>query len=113
MGPDSNIWPCFFKMKKIVFLIVSALLLFSCGKDKDKLTAEVYRLDGGYGYKIIYKDRILIKQTAIPSLPGNKKFCDSIDAVKVSNEVVKLLKSRKSPTITGSDLQRLKIKLKC
>lgn len=98
-------------MKKIFLLLAGLLFAASCSQKE--VTAQVYKINGGYAYKVIYKDRTLINQSAIPSVPGNKKFCDSLDAVKVSNEVIKLIKSRKTPTITKDDLSRLKIKLKC
>lgn len=88
-------------------------LLVSCNGKDDEVAAQVYRQDGGYGYKIIYRERVLINQGAIPAIPGGKKFCDSLDAVKVSNEVLERFKNRTTPTITADDLKRLKIKLKC
>lgn len=106
--------PVFFKkMKNLFILTVCIGFLVSCDGHKSDITMEVYRQEGGYGYKIIQKNRLLINQSIIPSVQGNRKFCDSIDAVKIGNEVIKMIKKHKTPVITTNDLQRLKIKLKC
>lgn len=100
----------FLNMKKGL-LILSTIACLSC--KRDNLELQVYKVDNGYGYEIIHKDRILIKQNSIPSVQGNKKFCDSIDAVKVGNRVIDLLRSNKIPVIKDKDLKKLNIKLKC
>lgn len=91
--------------------MVLATAAISCQKDGMKI--DVYKIDTGYGYKITQNGKILIKQNTIPSEPGGKKFCDSLDALKVGTEVMKLLHYDKVPAITGDDLNRLNIKLKC
>lgn len=97
-------------MRRIVFFI---FIMFSVSCKEEDFKAEVFAVGGGYGYHITKQGKILIRQESVPAEPGNKKFCDSLDALKVGNEVIKLLHKGKIPAITKDDLKRLDIKLKC
>jgi outer membrane protease len=100
---------------KLYYKIMPILVLAcSCNtKKKDELQSTVYPVENGYGYKIIHNNKVFINQAYIPSIEGNKVFCDSIDAAKTANFVKELIENRKSPTITKADLTALNIKTKC
>jgi Domain of unknown function (DUF4907) len=98
-------------MRKILLILLGAIVSTSC--TKDEMRVEAYKIETGYGYRITEHGKTMIQQGSIPSVPGNKKFCDSLDALRVGNEVIKLLRTGKIPAITADDLRRLNIKLKC
>ena len=100
-------------MKVLLKLVLVFIILTSCKEPREILTSEVYKIKNGYGYKIILKDKVIIKQNCIPAIQGNIPFCDSLDALKVSQIVIKKIKSKKMPSIQAEDLMKLKIKIKC
>jgi hypothetical protein len=99
---------------KMLIPAFSVLLLCSCSTHKDAdIRGEVYKSDNGYGYYIFAKNKLLVKQDFIPALQGEKKFCDSTDAAKVSRLVIHKINSKKMPAITIKELDSLNIKTKC
>jgi len=100
-------------MKVLLKLLLVFIILTSCKEREEILTSKVYKIKNGYGYKIIMKDKVIIKQNCIPAIQGNIPFCDSLDALKVSQIVIKKIKRKKMPSIQAEDLMKLKIKIKC
>lgn len=100
-------------MKVLLKLLLIFIILTSCKEPQESLTSEVYKIKNGYGYKIILKDKVIINQNCIPVIQGNNPFCDSLDALKISQIVIKKIKSKEMPTIDTEDLTKLKIKIKC
>lgn len=95
-------------------IIVLVVLACACGhKTTPPLQPAVYAVGCGFGYTISNNGKILIKQDAVPGVYGSAAFCDSLDAVKVSNLVVQKIGQKQSPSVTKQDLERLKIKTKC
>ncbi len=87
-----------------------------------KFTESNKQVNSGYTYKIIssvdstwcydiYKDnKLLIHQTSIPGLPGNKGFQYKSDAEKVAGLVIgKLEKGEMPPGVTQDELKKLKV----
>jgi hypothetical protein len=68
------------------------------------LKAEVYRVAGGWGYRVIAGDRIYIDQPFIPGMQGKKPFPDSKSALKAANTVKSKLIHHKRPALTREDL---------
>ena len=65
-----------------------------------------------YGYKILIKNRTLIKQLTIPGRPGTNGFKRRGDAEKVAQLIItKLSKGIMPPTVDEKELIKLKIKL--
>ncbi|MEO6358224.1 MAG: DUF4907 domain-containing protein [Ferruginibacter sp.] len=65
-----------------------------------------------YGYEILVKNKVLIHQTNIPGMPGNKGFENKSEAEKVARLVIKKLqKGMMPPTIEKRELDSLRIKL--
>ena len=65
-----------------------------------------------YGYKILIKNKTLIKQLTIPGRPGTNGFKRKEDATKVARLVIKKLdKGIMPPTVDEKELIKLKIKL--
>lgn len=100
-------------MKVLSKLLLVFIILTSCKEPRESLTSKVYKVKYGYGYKIILKDKVLINQNCIPAIQGNMPFCDSLDALKISQIVIEKIKKKEMPTIKTQDLMDLKIKIKC
>jgi hypothetical protein len=68
------------------------------------------QVTGGWGYELIYNDKILIHQEFIPAIPGKYAFQDRADAQKVGQlALIRLLQGHR-PIITIQDLDSLNIK---
>jgi len=72
---------------------------------------ESIKTTSGWGYTILYKDKIVIKQTIIPVISEAKSFSSEDDALKVAGLVVKKLHQNRSPSVTKNDLILLKIRM--
>lgn len=65
---------------------------------------------GTYGYEIYTAGKLLIRQLAVPAVPGNKGFQRKPDAEKVANLVVtKLSHGMMPPTVDKPELDKLHI----
>jgi hypothetical protein len=116
-------------MRNIVFFIF--FLSISCVSDTEKSlnTAEtsysvlegdvntsIYHVVpfsssfGGYGYKILSNEDVIISQESIPCISGLKGFQTEEDAIKVGMFVkTKLDSSIMPPSITVEDLKSLEV----
>lgn len=86
------------------------LFLVSCNDLGSKYSGKVYKLKGGYGYKIFINERLVIKQDCIPALKDKRPFSDSLPASNIMNLVLEKMKMSQNPTITEEDLANYKIK---
>lgn len=100
-------------IKRFGILAITLIAIVSCQKKDPTLQSSVHRTGNGFGYSIMVKNKILIKQDFIPGTEGNHIFCDSLDAEKVASSVLTKLKQKEMPTITPAELKALKIKTKC
>ncbi|QEC69221.1 DUF4907 domain-containing protein [Panacibacter ginsenosidivorans] len=63
-----------------------------------------------YGYDVYADGKLLIHQTSIPAMQGNKGFAAKTNAARVAELVIeKLHKGIMPPTITKEELQKLKV----
>lgn len=109
-GIETNSKSFLMMVYAVLFLLVLAVCLKEC--HVSPLESQVYRIKNGYGYTITKDGEFIVRQEFVP---GNKTkaFCDSIDAVKVSTEVMYRIFSGQPEQITEEDLIRLKVKTKC
>jgi len=107
---ESNSKPFLMMVYTVLSLMVVAICLKEC--HISPLESQVYRVKNGYGYTITKDGEFIVRQEYIP---GNKTkvFCDSIDAVKVSTEVMYRIFSGEPEQITEEDLIKLDVKTKC
>ena len=79
----------------------------------DRFTYTIIPLSGNsYGYEIYDGGKRLIRQSSIPTLPGNRGFANTSDAEKVAELVIlKLKRGEWPPRITKQELVDLKIPL--
>ena len=79
----------------------------------DRFTYTIIPLAGNsYGYEIYDGGKRLIRQSSIPTQPGNRGFANTSDAEKVAALVIlKLKRGEWPPRITKQELVDLKIPL--
>ena len=65
-----------------------------------------------YGYMIFINGDLVVEQTSMPGLPGNKGFERPEDAVKVAALVMdKIRKNEMPPSVTADEMKSLGIKI--
>jgi hypothetical protein len=99
------------KIRKILVFVLMVIQFTACVKNEKTFKTESFRTTSGYGYSIILKNKIIIRQSIIPVINDTKSFSTEGDALKVADLVVKKLNQNISPTVTKNDLILLKIKL--
>lgn len=63
-----------------------------------------------FGYDVYGDGKLIIHQTSIPAMSGNKGFATKADAVKVAELVIeKIRKGIMPPTVSKDELQKLKV----
>jgi hypothetical protein len=97
------------KMKFLKILVV-LLFLFSCTK-KEEYEVKSFPTNNGWGYTIAINNKIIIKQTVIPTISAKRSFNSEADALKVGNLVLKRIKQNLSPTVAKKDLFLLEISI--
>ncbi|TPG35561.1 DUF4907 domain-containing protein [Flavobacterium pectinovorum] len=98
------------KIQKNLLFLLLVLQFVACTKNETFKT-ESFKTKSGWGYTIVYKSKIIIKQSIIPVISDSKSFSTEDDALKVAHLVVEKLNQQISPTVTKNDLILLKIKL--
>jgi hypothetical protein len=79
-------------------------------------TDTVYRIipapGNTYGYEILVKNKVMIRQLNIPGKPGTKGFSKKHDAQKVAKLVIEKIKQGiMPPTVHSYEMEKLSIKL--
>lgn len=98
------------KIQKCILFIVLVLQFTACVKN-ETLKTNSFRTTSGWGYTIVFRDKIIIRQSVIPVINDTKSFASESDALKVAHLVIDKLNQNISPTVTKNDLILLKIKL--
>ncbi|MEJ4087116.1 DUF4907 domain-containing protein [Galbibacter orientalis] len=99
---------------KSYLLIISSLVLLSAFwifKKDELLSAKVIKVNNGYGYEVLYKENVIIKQEYIPAISYRKVFVSEADAWKVATLVKYKLKQREKPIIAIKDLDSLDVNI--
>ncbi len=95
---------------KFLKIIVVLLLLVSCKKPAE-FEVKSIKVNDGWGYSIGMNDKIMIKQTVIPTVSAQRSFKSEADALKVGNWVLERIKQNLSPTVAKKDLILLEISI--
>lgn len=95
---------------KFIKIVVVFLLFISC-ENKEQYLVRSFKSNNGWGYTIAINDKIVIRQTVIPTVSKQMSFKSEADAMKVGNLVRDRIKQNLSPTIAKKDLILLKIAL--
>jgi len=95
---------------KFLKILVVFLLFCSC-KDSGEYQVKSIKINDGWGYTISINNKIVIKQTVIPTASNQISFKTQSDALKVGNLVLERIKQNLSPTVTKNDLILLEISI--
>ena len=68
---------------------------------------DVYRVDKGWGYDIILKNKVYIHQPFIPAIEGKKPFPDKKSARRTGELVITKLKDHKPPAVSKEELKSI------
>jgi hypothetical protein len=94
-----------------LILLIPILTLFLSCKNNEEYLVNAYKINEEWGYCILKNNKIIIKQTTIPTFSTSVRFKSKNDALKVGHLVIDRIKNKLSPTITKKDLILLKIKI--
>jgi uncharacterized lipoprotein YehR (DUF1307 family) len=97
-------------IRKNLLLVILVLQFAACSNNQTFKT-QTFRTPSGWGYAIVYKGQIIIKQSVIPVINDSKSFATKEDAQKLAELVAKKLRKNISPTVNKNELILLKIKL--
>lgn len=90
-----------------LILVVIAVKFFTSNNKKTPsiYAIETFKIDEGWGYSILAKDKIIIRQDIIPSIRSKKHFKTKQDAFSCGEIVLEKLQKRKTPKVTLEDLK--------
>ncbi|MUH35686.1 DUF4907 domain-containing protein [Zobellia amurskyensis] len=105
------------KTKKIHFLLATLIMVVAyitfnysaVEANKVKPRLETIAVGEGYGYQILYEEKVLVKQEFIPAVQGERAFASKKEAKRVGDEVLKSIIKGEAPFVTISQLKDLKI----
>ena len=89
--------------------MVMLMLLGACQGKGDPLRYRAFSTTAGWGYEIALNGRTIIKQENIPVMNTNKGFDTREQAEGAARIVIGRLRKNELPSLTESDLQRLKV----
>jgi CxxC motif-containing protein len=95
---------------KLIKIIIVLFLLVSCKNNEEYLVKSI-KVKNGWGYTIALNNKIVIKQTVIPTVSKQMSFASEGDALKVGDLVLERIKQNLSPTVTKNDLILLEISI--
>jgi len=96
----------------LLFIILSAVVIFNVvriASQKEQNKVVTYKVEGGWGYRIIQGDRVTVEQPFIPLLPGKTPFPSRKSAGKTGKIVLERLQSQQIPVLTIQDLMELEL----
>lgn len=106
-------------MIPMVALMVPVVLLYLANRknethelSSEKIYSEVFKVNDGYGYRVIYNDKILIQQEYIPVISGKLPFDSYEDANNIATVVVNRITSGEDPKVEKKDLDDLGVFLR-
>ncbi|MEH6681726.1 MAG: DUF4907 domain-containing protein [Sediminicola sp.] len=100
----------------MALLILAAFLLINGVKKMEVsqragLRTEIFSGNGGYGYRIWARERLLLQQGFIPGISGNLPFRSPKEAQKVADFVKTRLEEHKDPRVLKADLEKMAINI--
>jgi hypothetical protein len=95
----------------IIAVITIFVVVVSFVTNSPQLDSKTFAVQGGFGYQIQVKDKIIIKQEYIPAVQGEIPFNSERDAQLVSKLVINKLLKKEDPVVTLNDLEKLNIEV--
>lgn len=68
---------------------------------------ELFKMNAGWGYRIVQNDTVFIKQEQIPAVEGYKYFQTSRDAEATAKLVIQKMKAHSLPMISVHELDSM------
>jgi hypothetical protein len=97
--------------KKILTGLALLLMLVGIGSvfnNRDHhYTVDVIKSEQGWGYNILFDNKLIIHQPYMPAGNGQVAFGDKYSARKIGGLVVKKLQNNQSPSITRDELHSI------
>ncbi len=104
-------------MKRVLILVgfIISVMIYSFFSvvPTEPISTTIFKVENGFGYMIVSKGKILIKQENIPTIQEQKPFCSEKDANKIANLVKKKMIHKESPSITLKELEQQEIHFDC
>jgi hypothetical protein len=93
----------------LLFVILGGIILFNVihivSPERERVVA--YRIENGWGFRIIREERVVVDQPFIPLLPGKTPFPNKHMALKTGRLVLTRLQQNVVPVIDFKDLKKL------
>lgn len=105
----SRPWLILITLSVLALLSALSYRLFLHSSAPETLKTEIYRVSGGWGYKILVQEQILIEQPFIPGSPGKKPFPDKRSASRAAGMVKSRMIHGEKPALTREDILELGI----
>ena len=83
---------------------LAALLFFVFFTGRDETRLRTFRSEGGWGYFITTRDRIVIRQPYIPAIEGRRPFRTRQDARNAGRLVMRKISAGKDPSVSVEEL---------
>jgi len=104
--------------KEIIFaaclsLVLPIIIWVYLFQPSESITTQVFKVDNGFGYSIMMKRKILIKQKNIPAVAKVTPFCSAEDAQKTASLVKQKILMKVTPTVSLVELEDLDVIFKC
>ena len=91
-----------------LFVISAILISFTtCRSREYPYTISTFKLEHGWGYDILVKEKVYIHQPYMPAIDGEVPFKSKNAAEKTAKLVVKKLKHHKVPSVSREELQKI------
>lgn len=94
-----------------LLLVLAALLLLYSRSEGRATKLDVFTTEGGWGYSIAVKEKVVIYQPVIPAAEGRRPFSSRRDALKTGRLVRKKILRGEIPAVTTEELQKAGITL--
>lgn len=92
----------------LLFIILSAIIVFNITRITQQSNKVIpFRVEGGWGYKIVSGERTVIEQPFIPLLSGKNAFPTRNLAKKTGKLVLERIENGTVPVLTFDDLKDL------
>lgn len=85
---------------------LAALLfvVFFTGRDETRL--RTFRSEGGWGYYVTIRERMVIRQPFIPAIEGRIPFATRHDARKAGKIVIRKISAGVTPSVSAEELSK-------
>ncbi len=94
----------------LFFILFSSLLVYTIvlhASQAGKVKVRTYRVNEGWGYQILLRNKVYIDQPFIPVFQGKVAFPDKRSAHRAGNLVKRKLVNNELPALTKDDLKKL------